>query len=245
MEETSHTQKDSAASEDSRELLSSSPVQGSTSSSSFSQQSGSSHKSSGSSAKNDDRRNSRDGRRVVLCPTCLKETRVSQTLHELPRNFVAERRVAQQVFAKGGVMRLECDSCAEHHETSFVTVRCMDCAENLCSLCELSHRRQKKTKRHQLIDVMPTPVRAEKLLIQPRSSSTNGNASPNVSANRKRGQNHVTSKVPPPRQISCNSHPEEELKLFCMSCDVPVCRDCVVLDHRDHDCQFLCQELFR
>ncbi|KAK7094517.1 E3 ubiquitin-protein ligase TRIM45-like [Littorina saxatilis] len=239
LEERSHTPRDLNPEADSRELLSPSPVQGSTSSAStFSQKSGSSHKSSDSSTKNEDQQ--RSGKRVVLCPTCLKETRVSRTVEELPRNYVMERRVAEDVAARGGVIRLECDSCAEFSESTRVTVRCMDCAENLCSLCELAHRRQKKTKRHQLIDVTPNQT-SENSPVPQHTSQTNGNSS----SNHRDRKNHVLSKVPPPRQINCNRHPEEELKLFCMSCDLPICRDCVVVDHRDHDCQFLCQELFR
>ncbi|XP_005993667.1 E3 ubiquitin-protein ligase TRIM45 [Latimeria chalumnae] len=40
------------------------------------------------------------------------------------------------------------------------------------------------------------------------------------------------------RPVLCSLHPPEELKLFCETCDRPVCRDCVVGDHRDHACDF-------
>lgn len=216
-------------------------------------------------------------KRVVLCPTCLKETHVSKTLAELPRNYVAERRVVAHALSRGsgdaaGVNihdLLECDSCADNEDALSppVTVRCVECSENLCSLCETSHRRQRKTKRHQLIDVTMSASDS----VSANNSNTNNEASPSrfsknsasgtagitagispneksvsyATANEKQGPNHVLARVLPPKRLACSVHEDESLRLFCVTCDVPVCRDCVVLTHRDHDCQFLCHELFR
>ncbi|XP_007485334.2 tripartite motif-containing protein 45 isoform X2 [Monodelphis domestica] len=36
------------------------------------------------------------------------------------------------------------------------------------------------------------------------------------------------------KAIVCSIHPPEELNLFCEQCDQPVCRDCVLGDHREH-----------
>ncbi|XP_023557527.1 tripartite motif-containing protein 45 isoform X2 [Octodon degus] len=40
------------------------------------------------------------------------------------------------------------------------------------------------------------------------------------------------------KPILCSSHPAEELRLFCELCDRPVCRDCIVGDHREHPYDF-------
>ncbi|XP_075761200.1 E3 ubiquitin-protein ligase TRIM45 isoform X2 [Pelodiscus sinensis] len=40
------------------------------------------------------------------------------------------------------------------------------------------------------------------------------------------------------KPILCPSHPSEELTLFCEQCDQPVCRDCVVGQHRQHPYDF-------
>ena len=37
----------------------------------------------------------------------------------------------------------------------------------------------------------------------------------------------------------CVPHPKEELKLFCKTCDLTICRDCTVVEHRDHDYLFI------
>ncbi|KAK1169901.1 tripartite motif-containing protein 45 [Acipenser oxyrinchus oxyrinchus] len=40
------------------------------------------------------------------------------------------------------------------------------------------------------------------------------------------------------KPIMCLLHPAEEVRLFCETCDQPVCRDCVVTGHRDHACDY-------
>jgi sugar lactone lactonase YvrE len=37
----------------------------------------------------------------------------------------------------------------------------------------------------------------------------------------------------------CSQHSKEELKQFCLTCQVPVCRECITADHEDHDCDAL------
>ncbi|XP_076454738.1 uncharacterized protein LOC143289589 [Babylonia areolata] len=234
---------------ESRDALSPSPVgQDSTTSSSsaFSQKSGEgSRRSSEFYSVGEDQTGKAESSRVVLCPTCLKETQVSGTLEELPRNYVMERRVAgYESTHRGVVVNPECDSCGERGS---ITARCVECTENLCSLCELSHRRQKKTKRHQILNVTAAATAAATEGCRPSAfSSANEEPSSGASTNQKRGKARGgASRAARCRQVLCGHHPEEELKLYCLSCDVPVCRDCVVMGHRDHDCQFLSKELFK
>ena len=34
--------------------------------------------------------------------------------------------------------------------------------------------------------------------------------------------------------VLCQRHSLEELKLFCETCDQPVCRECCLVEHREH-----------
>ncbi|XP_072176767.1 E3 ubiquitin-protein ligase TRIM45-like [Diadema setosum] len=34
--------------------------------------------------------------------------------------------------------------------------------------------------------------------------------------------------------VSCPKHPQEELKMYCETCDQPVCRECCLIGHREH-----------
>lgn len=40
------------------------------------------------------------------------------------------------------------------------------------------------------------------------------------------------------KEIKCQMHPQEVLSLFCETCDRLTCRDCQLLDHRDHKYKF-------
>ena len=37
----------------------------------------------------------------------------------------------------------------------------------------------------------------------------------------------------------CRKHKEETLKLFCQTCQLTICRDCTIVDHRDHRYKFV------
>lgn len=41
------------------------------------------------------------------------------------------------------------------------------------------------------------------------------------------------------KPIFCSTHPQESLKLFCANCEKLTCRDCQLLEHKDHKYQFI------
>lgn len=43
----------------------------------------------------------------------------------------------------------------------------------------------------------------------------------------------------PKPQYRCAEHPDEVLKLICESCHIPICRDCALVEHREHEYSFL------
>lgn len=82
---------------------------------------------------------------------------------------------------------------------------CEICGCHLCEFCERTHQRQWKTSEHPLI-----PVQGKTPLMHRCTS--------NVSVHPK----------------FCESHPNEYLRLFCNSCNVPICQECSVDEHHDH-----------
>ena len=42
----------------------------------------------------------------------------------------------------------------------------------------------------------------------------------------------------------CSKHKQETLKLFCQTCDYPICRDCIIVDHREHKYAFI-EDVFK
>ena len=41
------------------------------------------------------------------------------------------------------------------------------------------------------------------------------------------------------KPVYCEKHQGETLKLFCQSCDKPICRDCTIVDHKTHEYLFI------
>ena len=41
------------------------------------------------------------------------------------------------------------------------------------------------------------------------------------------------------QKIRCQKHKEEIIKLFCKTCQTTICRDCTIVDHRQHDYGFV------
>ncbi|XP_029363137.1 E3 ubiquitin-protein ligase TRIM33 [Echeneis naucrates] len=91
---------------------------------------------------------------------------------------------------------------------------CVECGEWLCKTCVEAHQRVKITKDHKI-----------------RTKEDAGTASESVGTS---GQ----------RPVFCPVHKQEPLKLFCETCDTLTCRDCQLLEHKEHRYQFL-EEAFQ
>ncbi|CAG5122652.1 unnamed protein product [Candidula unifasciata] len=204
-------------------------------------------------------------RRIIMCPICWKEVQVSTTLQELPRNLIVERWLLEDVRRFSGTV-LVCDLCNDISNShavhdnggNSVTVRCLDCDENLCLLCEASHRRQKRTSAHTLVGVDHLQNANSSCTPTCRLSELPDSLLPTSETNmvpQKREQSKLVidfmtnvycdNKTGQDRTATCLEHPGEELKMFCVSCELNVCLECVILEHRSHDCQFVTRELFQ
>lgn len=95
-------------------------------------------------------------------------------------------------------------SCNLCMEGSPAAARCSDCLAFLCEFCEQAHKRQRKTACHRILSVDEAK--------QDACDAPKRFRSPSV----------------------CSTHPGEALGLFCDSCDRLICRDCTLIDHRQH-----------
>lgn len=91
---------------------------------------------------------------------------------------------------------------------------CVECGEWLCKTCVEAHQRVKITKDHKI-----------------RTKEDADAASESVG-------------TPGQRPVFCPIHKQEPLKLFCETCDTLTCRDCQLLEHKEHRYQFL-EEAFQ
>ncbi|XP_077988252.1 tripartite motif-containing protein 2-like [Glandiceps talaboti] len=79
---------------------------------------------------------------------------------------------------------------------------CIECSMKLCDTCARTHGRVPLTRAHRLIPLDE--------------------------------YHSVKSKDPTMVQsgVYCENHPENQVKFFCKTCEVPICTDCTVVDHR-------------
>ncbi|XP_063963615.1 tripartite motif-containing protein 2-like [Lytechinus pictus] len=47
------------------------------------------------------------------------------------------------------------------------------------------------------------------------------------------------------REIICSKHQSEAVRFYCESCTVPICRECILIEHKDHSHTFLQDEVTR
>ena len=81
---------------------------------------------------------------------------------------------------------------------------CCSCCLFLCSLCQEDHKRWRETVSHELVSV------GEK-------------------------NKDMNTKVTVPRKpVMCVKHTKEELKFYCDTCQCLICRDCIIVEHREH-----------
>ncbi|XP_074498867.1 E3 ubiquitin-protein ligase TRIM33 isoform X2 [Sebastes fasciatus] len=91
---------------------------------------------------------------------------------------------------------------------------CVECGEWLCKTCVEAHQRVKITKDHKIHTKEDADAASESV------------------------------GVPGQRPVFCPVHKQEPLKLFCETCDTLTCRDCQLLEHKEHRYQFL-EEAFQ
>lgn len=98
--------------------------------------------------------------------------------------------------------------CSSCSDDAAATSWCVDCAEFICDSCVQAHQRLKITKEH---TIKPKEAACSET---PGSSALSG------------------------KNIMCHLHPQEKLSLYCETCDRLTCRDCQLVDHRDHKYKF-------
>ena len=86
---------------------------------------------------------------------------------------------------------------------------CRQCAEFICKRCTEAHQKMKVFHRHRVTTL-------EEL--------------------KTSGFKQIPAEQPHPP--TCKVH-DEQMKLYCYDCDCLICRDCIVIDHKEHKCEFV------
>lgn len=99
-----------------------------------------------------------------------------------------------------------CDLCVSREEA---IKYCEKCGCNLCEFCGHAHQKQRKTSLHHLVN-----IEAE--------AQVGGAGGVSKASSRER------------MAFYCKLHPKLEVKLFCSSCDAPLCMECATQSHSNH-----------
>lgn len=150
----------------------------------------------------------------LKCPSCGQEFLVAG--NDKPTSaFLNNQFVIESTPSKGKVAKEKEDhQCTSCEDGSNASSYCMNCNEWLCDACVNAHQRVKVTKDH---------------IIQSKSCSQSTQADSPQTENPE-------SKFKP---LFCKVHPQEQLKLFCANCEKLTCRDCQLIEHKDHRYQFI------
>ena len=142
----------------------------------------------------------------LKCPTCKRVfSLTTRGIDSLPKNL----RLSFNVEIAEYTERMESTGdidCDACVDTSGQAVAfCSQCCEFLCESCTSYHRRARKTLKHEIISI----------------------------GEKKQGGAFVDMK---PHSTYCSEpdHDGEVLKFYCETCQQLVCRDCVLVEHKEH-----------
>jgi len=149
----------------------------------------------------------------LKCPSCGQEFLVAGNDKPISA-FLNNQFVIESTPSKGkGSKEQEDHQCTSCDDGSKASSYCMNCNEWLCDACVSAHQRVKVTKDH---------------IIQ-------GKCAESVLAESPQGEVIETKHKP----LYCKVHTQEQLKLFCANCEKLTCRDCQLIEHKDHRYQFI------
>ena len=104
---------------------------------------------------------------------------------------------------------VKCESCLKRPSTSF----CQHCSEYICARCVEAHETMRLFSSHKVVSI--TSLRTT-------ITKSPADSLPVVH-----------------QEVKCSKHKDEPLKLYCHDCHKLVCRDCIVIDHKEHKYAFV------
>ena len=151
--------------------------------------------------------------RKVKCPTCNVRSCIPEDgIAGFPINLRLSHVVKTATYKKQSEGKVACQKCPKD-TTKQASTFCCKCCLFLCDKCQHEHQNWLSQEDHDFIE----------LEISKKS-------------NEDSFKIHFPSqKCPMP------GHSKEELKFFCETCEILVCRDCMVITHENHKRSYLHQ----
>ena len=143
----------------------------------------------------------------LKCPTCKRVfSLMAGGVDSLPKNLRLSFNVeiAEYTERMESTGDIDCDVCADSSSGPAVAF-CSQCLEFLCELCVAHHRRARKTAKHTVMTI-----------------------------SEKKQANLTVDMKPQDTCCSEPNHDGEVLKFYCETCRQLVCRDCILIKHKEH-----------
>ncbi|KAK2723589.1 E3 ubiquitin-protein ligase TRIM71-like [Artemia franciscana] len=153
-------------------------------------------------------------RSYYTCPSCgMQDVRVDGSGETFPIDmFLGDVLKAVDADEMSQKLRnVSLNFCTNCDEEAMATSRCRDCNELLCDSCVRAHQRVRLTKDHFIARL-----------------------SGNISSPFEVQSTSALSVYPSKKYGTCENHAMEHLRLFCETCNQPVCQDCTISSHRNH-----------
>ncbi|XP_038074927.1 E3 ubiquitin-protein ligase TRIM71-like [Patiria miniata] len=155
-----------------------------------------------------------------FCLKCLQELRLTQNKDD--KSIVCPLCRKETALTEAGVDMLPGGSkyvnqqeqtegqglkvmCQACDEENEAISRCIDCKHYLCQECLKAHNRLASLRAHKIVDLTELPVDSQEVT-----------------------EDTELKKVP-----KCFKHPDQDLCLYCNTCDVLICNECTNIDHKE------------
>ncbi|XP_071787385.1 E3 ubiquitin-protein ligase TRIM33-like [Asterias amurensis] len=147
--------------------------------------------------------------KMLTCPLCRKETQLSETGVEDFKSNFILTGLASQLEQ---VSSLENSKlvCNLCEEKHKATHFCYDCPMFICANCYKMHKKIPSLLSHTVATLKDV-----------RDGKT------------------AMKKTKPKRHPECQTHEGEVMRFYCTTCDVMICRDCTVIDHRNPQHEYI------
>ncbi|XP_038055945.1 E3 ubiquitin-protein ligase TRIM71-like [Patiria miniata] len=154
-----------------------------------------------------------------FCLKCLQELRLTQNKDN--KNIVCPLCRKETALTEAGLDMLPGGSkdvnqqeqtegqglkvmCQACDEENEAISRCMDCKHYLCQECQKAHNRLASLRTHKIVALTELPVESQEIT-------------------------DTELKIVP----KCREHPDQDLCLYCNSCEVLICNECTNIDHKE------------
>ncbi|XP_038053688.1 E3 ubiquitin-protein ligase TRIM56-like, partial [Patiria miniata] len=143
----------------------------------------------------------------LTCPLCRRETMLKGSgVADLPNNFSFSALVEEVTMQEKLLEGQGSDiKCQACDEENQGISRCMDCDHFLCQECQKAHGRMTAMKSHKLYTL--AQLQSGEIVYKSK----------------------LRAEVP-----KCCKHPDQNLNVYCNSCEQVICTTCSVLDHSKH-----------